>query len=61
VVGNPIRAGIAKEPWAYPWSSAGYHTGERGEDLLWMSEDCGIFQRVGRNDVTGKKDEDVNI
>jgi putative transposase len=34
VEGNPVRAGIVKEPWAYPWSSAGYHTGERAEDLL---------------------------
>ncbi|MEN6319598.1 MAG: hypothetical protein ABFD82_12675 [Syntrophaceae bacterium] len=24
---NPVRAGIVKEAWEYPWSSAAFHTG----------------------------------
>ena len=26
---NPVRAGLVKKPWAYPWSSAAAHCGRR--------------------------------
>jgi len=31
---NPVRAGIAKSPWDYTWSSAAFHVGNRGSDML---------------------------
>ncbi len=31
---NPVRAGIAAEPGAWPWSSARYHLGRSGSDPL---------------------------
>ena len=31
---NPVRAGIVKRAWAYPWSSASFHTGRSKTDPL---------------------------
>jgi len=31
---NPIRAGLVKYAWEYPWSSAGFHTGKTASDPL---------------------------
>jgi putative transposase len=31
---NPVRAGMVKEAWDYPWSSAAYHTGRVPQDRL---------------------------
>ena len=31
---NPVRAGIAREAWTYPWSIAPFHTGQKEEDPL---------------------------
>ena len=31
---NPVRAGMVKRTWAYPWSSAAFHTGRRKTDPL---------------------------
>jgi putative transposase len=31
---NPVRAGIVKEAWEYPWSSAAYHTSKVNHDRL---------------------------
>jgi len=31
---NPVRAGMVKRAWAYPWSSAAFHTGRRKTDPL---------------------------
>ncbi len=31
---NPLRAGIVKCAWEYPWSSAGYHSGTTESDPL---------------------------
>jgi putative transposase len=31
---NPVRAGLARMPWRYPWSSAAAHCGEAGPDGL---------------------------
>jgi len=32
---NPVRAGLVKEAWEYPWSSAAFHTG--------TAQDAGII------------------
>ncbi len=34
VENNPIRAGMVKRAWEYPWSSARFHAGERDSDVL---------------------------
>ena len=31
---NPVRVGMVKRAWAYPWSSAAFHVGRRNTDLL---------------------------
>jgi len=31
---NPVRAGIVKKAWVYPWSSAAFHIGQSQEDPL---------------------------
>ncbi|MCX5831398.1 MAG: transposase [Deltaproteobacteria bacterium] len=31
---NPVRAGMVKAAWDYPWSSAAYHTGQAETDIL---------------------------
>jgi len=31
---NPVRAGIVKAAWDYPWSSAAYHIGKTDQDIL---------------------------
>ena len=57
---NPVRAGLAREPWSYKWSSAGAHA--RGADdelvrvdpLLEMVNDWRGF--IGE-DITGEEME----
>ena len=59
---NPVRAGIVKEPWTYPWSSAGFHVGERAGDVL--VDERGLWGFSGNwKEYVGVagKDEDVNI
>jgi putative transposase len=34
VENNPVRAGIVKKAWEYPWSSAKFHIGEQKVDVL---------------------------
>lgn len=41
---NPVRAGITKFAWEYPWSSAGYHVGVRNGDPL--VDDTDLFGLV---------------
>ena len=48
---NPVRAKIAKKPWEWKWSSAGYHTGE-GESDLNVAE---IGEFTGINEKEWKK------
>jgi putative transposase len=31
---NPVRAGIVKKPWDYPWCSAPFHTGQKKTDPM---------------------------
>ena len=34
VENNPVRAGMVKRAWEYPWSSAKFHIGEQKVDVL---------------------------
>ena len=59
---NPVRAGIVKRAWAYPWSSASFHTGRSRMDplvkdrkLRGLVSDWDEFLR----DVTHKEDETI--
>lgn len=36
---NPVRAGMVKEAWDYPWSSAAYHTGRVVQDRIVGGDD----------------------
>ena len=36
---NPVRAGIVRDAWEYPWSSASYHAGKTDQDLIVESDD----------------------
>ena len=39
---NPVRAGMVRVPWRYPWSSARWHTGREATDPL--IEDGGVLK-----------------
>ena len=59
---NPVRAGIVKRAWAYPWSSASFHTGRSRVDplvkdrkLRGLVSDWDEFLR----DATQKEDETI--
>lgn len=36
---NPVRAGIVRDAWEYPWSSAAYHAGKTDQDRIVESDD----------------------
>lgn len=36
---NPVRAGIVRDAWEYPWSSAAYHIGKVRQDRIIESDD----------------------
>lgn len=38
---NPVRAGLAKQAWEYPWSSAAYHVGAVESDALVSTREAG--------------------
>ena len=44
VLRNPVRAGIVKKPWAYPWSSARWMIGRASDDPL--AEGSPLLQQV---------------
>ena len=59
---NRVGAGIVKEPWRYPWSSAGFHVGERTGDVLVDGRGLRGFSGNWKEYVgVAGKDEDVNI
>ena len=67
---NPIRAGMVKGAWEYPWSSARFHVGEQEVDVLvedrdllglvanWreflQGEDSGVEKDLRRATKTGR-------
>jgi len=53
---NPVRAGVVKAAWDYPWSSAAYHIGKTEKDvlvkdrtLIGMIQDWRSFLADGKN------------
>jgi putative transposase len=59
---NPVRAGMVKKAWAYPWSSAAFHIGRRKTDPL--VEDGTLGGLVGNwndllNQATSEKDLEI--
>ena len=39
VENNPVRAGMVRRAWEYPWSSAKFHVGEQKKDFLVKDRD----------------------
>lgn len=40
---NPVRAGLVKKPWQWPWSSAIPHTDEKGNGYIKLEDFLGII------------------
>jgi len=40
---NPVRAGLVKKPWQWPWSSAAVHTGREDNGLVKFGDLLGIL------------------
>ena len=53
---NPVRAGIVKKAWAYPWSSARWLVGKASDDPL--VEESPILREVGDWRVLLSQDPD---
>jgi putative transposase len=57
---NPVRAGMVRVAWKYPWSSAGYHVGERREVVL--VEEQGLWGFSGSwKEYVGERREDEEV
>jgi putative transposase len=61
VENNPVRAGMVRRAWEYPWSSAKFHVGEqkkgfliKDQDLLGLVADWRGF--LQGDDSVGEKD-----
>jgi len=57
---NPVRAGLCRAPWRYPWSSAALHAGASETDPL-IDGRGGWFARLApgwREFLTGPEDEE---
>jgi putative transposase len=55
---NPVRARMVNKAWTYPWSSAGYHVGERETDPL--VKDRGLWGLVGEwKEYLGERDKEA--
>lgn len=55
---NPVRAGIVKEAWEYPWSSAAFHTGTVTEAGIVSSDN--MLQELIGNWKTYLMEKDAN-
>jgi putative transposase len=61
VENNPVRAGMVKRAWEYPWSSARFHTGEQEVDVLvkdrdWLGLAADWREFLQGDDLGGEKD-----
>lgn len=56
---NPVRAGIVKEAWNYPWSSAPFHTGKVQEPGLISSDNH--LQELIRDWKTYLREKDEKV
>lgn len=54
---NPVRAGLVREPWFWPWSSAGTHLAGLDDELVKVSS---LLEIVGdwRHYLTMKSEEE---
>ena len=50
---NPVRAGIVKKAWVYPWSSASFHTGRSKRDPLVKDPQLGGLVKKWAEFLTG--------
>lgn len=57
---NPVSAGIVKNAWEYPWSSAAYHVGNIEDDAL--VKDRRLYGLVNdwRIYLSGEKEDEFN-
>ena len=57
---NPVSAGIVKNAWEYPWSSAAYHVGNIADDVL--VKDRSLYGLVNdwRIYLSGEKEDEFN-
>lgn len=53
---NPVRAKMVQQPWQYEYSSAPYHTGERGSDPLVRNDQTLLGLIDNWRDYLDKKD-----
>jgi putative transposase len=59
---NPVRAGMVRVAWAYPWSSAKYHVGQRAKDVLVEEEGLWGFSGNWKEYVgDSREDEEAEI
>jgi putative transposase len=59
---NPVRAGIVRVPWEYPWSSAGFHVGERESDVLVEEQGLWGFSGSWREYISDRREnEELSI
>ncbi len=57
---NPVRAGLAREPWSYKWSSAGAHMRGADDELVRVGpllEMVNDWRGFIREDITGQEME----
>jgi putative transposase len=57
---NPVRAGMVAVPWNYPWSSAAWHAGKKGQDPL-IKDDRVLRKWIGPWDRFLLGDDDQNF
>jgi putative transposase len=50
---NPVRTGIVKKAWVYPWSSASFHTGRSKRDPLGKDRQWGGWEKKWGEFLTG--------
>lgn len=49
---NPVRAGLAKQPWQWPWSSAMFHVGAKEREFINLG---GFLGKIGMSFGAWKK------
>ena len=59
---NPVRAGLAREPWSYKWSSAGAHARGADDELVRVGpllEMVNDWRGFIREDIAGEEMERI--
>ena len=60
VENNPVAAGIVKNAWEYPWSSAAYHVGDIEDDVLVQDRNLNDLVNDWRIYLSEKENDDFN-